>query len=217
MTETHIHYESKLIQLQSIDSHRDFNTIYSVKIKYRGPNVGICSKPFHLAAARKKICFSAAQAIAIIACPLQGCSWWKESQILLQRYLQRESPNSFESWYISHIHVCNQIFNSNIIQLIIERTWVEIGCPSFVVNGARNCFVHIRCTRMFVQLLNGLLRFASKRSIVSCQNVVLKSSTRDSWISLDRLHIVTTEKQTVLEVYTTLQCIRASLSAVCTM
>ena len=45
--------ESKLIQLQIIESHRDFNTIYSVKINYRVPNVGICSKPFQPAAAMK--------------------------------------------------------------------------------------------------------------------------------------------------------------------
>ena len=47
--------ESKLIQLQINESHRDFNMIYSIKINYRGPNVGICSKPFHLAAARNEI------------------------------------------------------------------------------------------------------------------------------------------------------------------
>ena len=49
--------ESKLIQLQINESHRDFNTIYSVKINYRGPNVGICSKPFNLAAARNEILY----------------------------------------------------------------------------------------------------------------------------------------------------------------
>ena len=47
--------ESKLIQLQIIESHRDFNTIYSVKINYRGPNVGICSIPFQPAAAMNEI------------------------------------------------------------------------------------------------------------------------------------------------------------------
>ena len=47
--------ESKLIQLQIIESHRDLNTIYSVKINYRGPNVGICAKPFQPAAARNEI------------------------------------------------------------------------------------------------------------------------------------------------------------------
>ena len=47
--------ESKLIQLQIIESHRDFNTIYSVKINYRGLNVGICSKPFQPAAAMNEI------------------------------------------------------------------------------------------------------------------------------------------------------------------
>ena len=47
--------ESKLIQLQIIESHRDFNTIYSVKINYRGPNVGIYSKPFQPAAAMNEI------------------------------------------------------------------------------------------------------------------------------------------------------------------
>ena len=40
--------ESKLIQLQIIDSLRDFNTIYSVKINYQGPNVGISQNPFNL-------------------------------------------------------------------------------------------------------------------------------------------------------------------------
>ena len=34
---------------------RGFNTIYSVKINYRGPKIGICSSPFNLAAARKEI------------------------------------------------------------------------------------------------------------------------------------------------------------------
>ena len=48
-------FESKLIQLQIIESHRDFNTIYSVKINYRGPNVSICSKPFQPAAAINEI------------------------------------------------------------------------------------------------------------------------------------------------------------------
>ena len=47
--------KSKLIQLQIIESHRDYNTIYSVKINYRGPHVGICSKPFQPAAAMNKI------------------------------------------------------------------------------------------------------------------------------------------------------------------
>ena len=47
--------ESKLIQLQINESHRDFNTIYSVKINYRGPNVGKCSKPFQPAAAINEI------------------------------------------------------------------------------------------------------------------------------------------------------------------
>ena len=40
--------ESKLIQLQIIDSHRDFNTIYSVKINYRGPTSAYAQNPFNL-------------------------------------------------------------------------------------------------------------------------------------------------------------------------
>ena len=36
--------KSKLIQLQIIESHRDYNTIYSVKINYRGPHVDIMLK-----------------------------------------------------------------------------------------------------------------------------------------------------------------------------
>ena len=43
------------VQLQIKWEPSNFNTIYSLKINYRGPNVGICSKPFNLAAARKEI------------------------------------------------------------------------------------------------------------------------------------------------------------------
>ena len=50
--------ESNLLQLQSKWKPSNFNTIYSVKINYRGPKVGLCSKPFNLAAARKEIRFS---------------------------------------------------------------------------------------------------------------------------------------------------------------
>ena len=49
---------------------------------------------------------------------------------------------------------------NTIIQLIIERTWVEIALRTFRMPercyGARNCFVRVRCARMFVQLLIGL-------------------------------------------------------------
>ena len=44
-----------LLQLQIKWEPSNFNTIYSIKINYWGPNVGICSKPFNLAAAGKEI------------------------------------------------------------------------------------------------------------------------------------------------------------------
>ena len=62
--------ESKLIQLQIIESHRDFNTIYSVKINYRGPNVGICSKPFQPAAAMNEV-----RCNDVCGQPIAGHTW----------------------------------------------------------------------------------------------------------------------------------------------
>ena len=47
--------KSRFLQLQIKWEPSNFNMIYSVKINYRGPNVGICSKPFNLAAAGKEI------------------------------------------------------------------------------------------------------------------------------------------------------------------
>ena len=34
---------------------------------------------------------------------------------------------------------------------------VLFGCPSVVVNGVRNCFVRVRCTRMFRSIINKII------------------------------------------------------------
>ena len=48
--------QSNLLQLLRInEGPSKSNTIYSVKISYRGPKVGICSIPFNLGAAIKEI------------------------------------------------------------------------------------------------------------------------------------------------------------------
>ena len=46
----------------------------------------------------------------------------------------------------------NQQLNEHDHELKFKLHCVLFGYPSVVVNGVRNCFVHVRCTRMFVQL-----------------------------------------------------------------
>ena len=76
----------------------------------------------------------------------------KHCPIFEQKRVLRDSVGVLRGKHlrIRFLHPC-----ITIIRFIIERTWVEIvlnifGCPGLVVNGARNCFVRVCCTRVFI-------------------------------------------------------------------
>ena len=97
--------ESKLIQLQIIESHRDFNTIYSVKINYRGPNVGICSKPFQSAAAMNEILINLFQTRVTVLPHIRHNNYYKKTEQFYPAFIEKGLTGlAAESIYLFVIH-----------------------------------------------------------------------------------------------------------------